>query len=93
MKAFKGFLIDWQKKVLLYPIQNKLKIARDQLNVAEDDSSPNLWHKRLGHMSEKGLQLLAKQSFIPPCQSNSLYPYDYCLFGKQHRVSYRSHSK
>uniref|UniRef100_A0A2N9J1S8 Integrase catalytic domain-containing protein n=1 Tax=Fagus sylvatica TaxID=28930 RepID=A0A2N9J1S8_FAGSY len=32
---------------------------------AQDDSMPDLWHRRLAHMSEKGLQILAKKSLIP----------------------------
>lgn len=44
-------------------------------------------------MSEKGLQLLAKQSLIPTVQGKSLQPCDFYLFGKQHRVSFRSNLK
>uniref|UniRef100_A0A2N9F0J4 Integrase catalytic domain-containing protein n=1 Tax=Fagus sylvatica TaxID=28930 RepID=A0A2N9F0J4_FAGSY len=33
--------------------------------LAQDDSTLDLWHKRLAHMSEKGLQILAKKSLIP----------------------------
>ena len=40
-------------------------------------------------MSENGLQILAKKSFIPFAKGMSLKPCDYYLFGKQHRVSFR----
>ena len=70
----------------LYKIQEK--VCGGQLNVVDDDTSPDLWHKRLAHMSEKGLQLLAKQSLIPMAKDKSSNPCDYCLFGKQHRVSF-----
>ena len=43
-------------------------------------------------MSEKGLQLLAKQSLIPMAKEKSSNPCDYCLFGKQHRVSFQNNS-
>ena len=33
------------------------------VNIAERDSSIELWHKRLGHMSEKGLHSLARKDF------------------------------
>ena len=36
--------------------------------------------KRLAHMSEKGLQLLAKQSLIPMAKDKSSNSCDYCLF-------------
>ncbi|GKV04185.1 hypothetical protein SLEP1_g16379 [Rubroshorea leprosula] len=60
-----------------------------QLNTVEDEASPNLWHNRLAHMSEKGLQLLAKQSLIPMAKGEYVNPCDVCLFGKQHRVSFQ----
>ena len=43
-------------------------------------------------MSYKGLQLLAKQSLIPMAKDKSSNPCDYCLFGKQHRVSFQNNS-
>ena len=63
-----------------------------QLNAVDDDISPDLWHKRLAHMSEKGLQLLAKQSLIPIAKDKSSNPCDYFLFGKQQRVSFQKNS-
>ena len=43
-------------------------------------------------MSEKGLQLLAKQSLIPMAKDKSSNSCDYCLFRKQHRVSFQKNS-
>ena len=60
-------------------------ICKNGLNVATD-SSLSLWHKSLGHMHEKGLQILAKKNSIPFDKGTLLDPYDYCLLGKQHRV-------
>ena len=48
-----------------------------------------MWHRRLAHISEKGLQILVKMYLIPFAKGMSLKPCDYCLFGKQHRVSFR----
>ena len=42
-----------------------MKVYGGQLNTVEDDVSPDLWHKRLAHMSKKGLQHLAIQFLIP----------------------------
>ena len=72
--------------------KKQVKVCGGQLNVVDDDISLDLWHKRLAHMSEKGLQLLAKQSLIPMPKEKSLNPCDYCLFGKQHRVSFQKNS-
>ena len=43
-------------------------------------------------MSEKGLQLLAKQFLMPMAKDKSSNHYDYCLFEKQHRVSFQKNS-
>ena len=67
------------------------KICKNGLNVATD-SPPSLWHMRLGHMSEKGIQILAKKKFIPFAKGTLLNPCDYCLLGKQHRDSFSSKS-
>ena len=39
-------------------------------------------------MSEKWLQILAKKSLIPFAKGTPLNPCYFCLFGKQHRVSF-----
>ena len=69
-----------------------MKVCGGQLNVVDDDTSPDFWHKRLTHMGEKGLQLLAKQSLIPMVKDKSLNPCEYCLFGKKHRISFQKNS-
>ena len=37
----------------------KTKLCNGLLNIAENDTSAELWHKRLRHMSEKGMHALA----------------------------------
>ena len=69
-----------------------MKVCGGQLNVVGGDTSPDLMHKRLAHMSEKGLQLLAKQSLITMAKDKSSNPCDYFLFGKQHKVSFQKNS-
>lgn len=63
-----------------------LEVCSGELNAVEENNSPNLWHRRLGHMSDKGLKILAGKSFIPVNKSVSLDPCDHCLAGKQHRT-------
>ena len=63
-----------------------------QLNAVDDNTSPDLWHRRLAHISEKGLQLLAKLSLIAMAKDKSSNPCDSCLFGKQHSVSFKKNS-
>ena len=68
--------------------KTQAKVCKDVVSATQEDFAPNLWHKQLAHMSEKGLQILAKKFFIPFAKGMSLKPCDYCLFGKQHRVSF-----
>lgn len=70
--------------------KTQVTMCSNELNTVEDEASASLWHKRLGHMSEKGLQILAKKSLIPFAKGTALQPCEYCLFGKQHRVSFSS---
>ena len=72
--------------------KTKAKVCGGQPNAVDDDTSPNLWHKRLTHMSKKALKLLAKKSLIPMAKDKSSNPYEDCLFGKQHKVSFQKNS-
>ena len=62
------------------------------MNTTADDASLDLWHRRLAHISEKGLQILGRKSLIPLPKGTSLHPCDYCLLGKHHRVSFQKTS-
>ena len=74
----------------LYKTQGK--VCNDELYAIEG-TSLELGHKWLGHMSEKGLQVLARKSLIPLAKNESLSSCDHCLVGKQHRVSFGRKSK
>uniref|UniRef100_A0A2N9EW40 Integrase catalytic domain-containing protein n=1 Tax=Fagus sylvatica TaxID=28930 RepID=A0A2N9EW40_FAGSY len=91
-KLFKGSLVFARGKICCTLYKTQVKLCRDVVNAAQDDSMPDLWHRRLAHMSEKGLQILAKKSLIPFAKGMPLNSCDYCLFGKQHRVSFRRSS-
>jgi len=73
--------------------KTQVKPIKDGLNVVENDAFPNLWHKRLAHLSEKGLQILSRKSLILSDKGNKLNPCDYFLFGEKHRVSFCKTSK
>ena len=63
----------------------------DMVNAVESDSSSTLWHKRLSHISEKGLNVLAKKKLLSYFQSAKLEKCENCLAGKQNRVSFKSY--
>ena len=90
-KLTKGSLIAARGKKYrtLYVMQAKL--SNEEVNAIEDDNS-ELWHKRLGHMSEKGLQILVKKQLLPGMKNTSLKPCVDCLAGKQHRVAFHRSS-
>jgi len=73
-KPKNGSLIDARgvKEGALYVIQGKL--YKGEVNIVYDNSNLELWHKRLGHISEKGLQILARKEPIPDLKGKSLEP-------------------
>jgi hypothetical protein len=92
-KLTKGAMTVARGSICCSLYKTQVKICTDNLNTVEDEASPNLWHKRLGHMGEKGLFTLAKKALIKVSKGIPLNPCDHCLFGKQHRVSFSSSTK
>ena len=78
-----------KKEGSLYIMQGK--ICKWEINVAQD-TTKELWHKRLGHMSEKGLEFLAKDHF-PNIKGQPLESCKDCLAGKQRIVSFQRSDK
>ena len=68
----------------------KTKLYKQEVNITETSSSIELWHKRLGHISEKGLHSLAQKDLLPEVKGMTLRPCVDCLAGKQHRVAFRT---
>ena len=64
-------------------------ISQQVVNVAENDSKIELWHRRLGHMSEKSMTHLVKKNALPGLNQIQLKKCDDCLAGKQNRVSFK----
>ena len=63
----------------------------DMVTAVESDKYSTLWHKRLRHISEKGLNVLAKRMFLSNFISAKLEKCEHCLDGKQDRVFYKSY--
>ena len=59
-KLTKGSLVLAQDGLCCSLYKTQAKVCRGQLNAVDDDTTQDLWHKRLAHMSEKGLKVLAK---------------------------------
>ena len=73
----------------LYVFQGSM--SRDSVNLVENDTSSELWHRRLSHMSEKGIDSLAKKNLLSGVKQAKLKKCVHCLAGKQKRVSFQSH--
>ncbi|CAL2238507.1 unnamed protein product [Prunus armeniaca] len=56
------------------------------------EDKTELWHHRLGHISQKGLQELHKQGLLEGVSSCKLDFCEYCVLGKQRKVSFTSSS-
>ncbi|KAF7131933.1 hypothetical protein RHSIM_Rhsim09G0133900 [Rhododendron simsii] len=52
-----------KKSSTVYLMQAKL--SKGEVNAIGDEASTELWHKRLGQMSEKGIQILARKALLP----------------------------
>ena len=73
-----------QKVNTLYLMNSQLCL--EEVNVASN-ATGELWHKRLCHMSEKGMKRLADDNLIP-VKHVHLEKYTDCLAGKQNRPSF-----
>ncbi|KAL6344420.1 hypothetical protein AAG906_039676 [Vitis piasezkii] len=43
---------------------DETRLVKGKVNIVENEASTELWHKRLGHISEKGLQVLFRKKFL-----------------------------
>ena len=67
--------------------------CRDMVAVVDNTEKTELWHNRLGHMSEKGMKILAKDGKIPELKTVEHHTCESCILGKQKRVSFTNASR
>ena len=67
------------------------KLHKREINAVQKDVTIDLCHKRLGHISEKGLQTLARKQSLPNMPGMPLKTCDYCLVGKTRRVAFHTY--
>ena len=60
---------------------------RDTIAVAKANTDINLWHRRLGHMSKKGMKMLLSKGKLPELKSIDFDLCESCILGKQKNVS------
>ncbi|KAL2653778.1 hypothetical protein R1flu_021906 [Riccia fluitans] len=55
---------------------------------ASQEEMALLWHRRLGHMSKKGMEVLYKQDLLSGLKSSKLEFCEHCVFGKHKRSAF-----
>eukprot|EP00253_Pinus_taeda_P034717 PITA_34717 len=91
MKIYKGILLVMKAKKVGNLFQLEGRTGSDHASVSEHDSSSiHLWHQRLGHMSERGLKILADRKLLPNLRSGKLDFCKHCLFGKQSKQKFKT---
>ncbi|GKE95032.1 putative RNA-directed DNA polymerase [Tanacetum coccineum] len=66
------------------------KISKSIVNAIDNDDMTELWHKRLGHMSEKGMSILSKKNVLSGVYDINLKKCSHYLAGKQTRRAFKS---
>lgn len=75
------------KKGTLYFLQGSTffdSAAIASSEVPKEDMT-KLWHMRLGHMSERGMQILSRNDLLDGHKVTALDFCEHCVFGKLHR--------
>ena len=55
------------------------------ISIASTETGVALWHHMLGHMSEKGMQILHSRKLLPDLKQVSLELCENCVYGKHKR--------
>nr|GEU53839.1 zinc finger, CCHC-type [Tanacetum cinerariifolium] len=72
----------------IYSLDGHAVAGELNASVEEKDSLAQVWHKRLGHISEAGLQVLEKQGLFGKKSLGKLNFCENCVLKKSHRVSF-----
>ncbi|CAL1356411.1 unnamed protein product [Linum trigynum] len=78
------------KRGTLYALQGSVlsgSAAVASSQVQQEDMT-TLWHMRLGHMSERGMQVLSKSDLLCGHKMQNLEFCEHCVFGKLHRSKF-----
>nr|GEX70631.1 retrovirus-related Pol polyprotein from transposon TNT 1-94 [Tanacetum cinerariifolium] len=86
---FRFFRRRWSRVLFGDKKECKIRVAGElNANVEEKDSLTLVWHKKPGHISEAGLQVLKKQGLFGRKTQGRLEFCENCILGKSHRVSF-----
>ena len=95
-KITKGALMvmKGQKVNTLYKLIGNTIVGRVAVTTPVESSidDTKLWHMRLGHIGERGMLKLHKRNLLKGVKTCKLNFCKYCVYEKQHRVSFKTGS-
>jgi hypothetical protein len=91
MKVYKGILLVLKAKKVgnLFLLEGRTKLDHATMVSENDNDSIQLWHQRLGHMSEQGLKVLTDQKLPPSLKFLKLDFCNHYIYGKQNRQRFK----
>ncbi|KAL3834104.1 hypothetical protein ACJIZ3_008840 [Penstemon smallii] len=95
MKIIKGALVVMKTEKIaanLYMLKGETQ-QEGEASIASATSAENLmmmWHRKLGHMSERGLKILAEQELLPGLKNVSLSFCEHCVTSKKHKLKFNN---
>ena len=89
-ESFKGIYGYYERvrRSSIYMLIGKIVIGKVAYADNQTVDKTRLWHMRLGHVSEKGLQELGKQNLLGGDKIDSLGFCEQCVLGKAKRVKF-----
>ena len=90
MKVCKGSMvvIKGVKKNGLYHLIGETITSKNGVAKTEDHKAM-IWHRRLGHISEKGLNEISKQGLLGKDKVSEMDFCEHYMLGKHHRLSFK----
>jgi len=78
-------ILKGERTTNLYKLTGSIIVG--EVPAATEKDTTKLWHMRLGHMRERGLQVLRKRSALLNIKYCKLDLCKYCIMGRQYRVA------
>ena len=93
MKIVKGALVVLKARKIVANLFVLMGETYHEAEVSIASASPTeektmMWHKKLGHMSEKGLKVLSNQKLLHGLTKATLPFCEHCVTSKQHRLKF-----
>ncbi|KAE8716977.1 cytochrome P450 71A9-like [Hibiscus syriacus] len=91
--VFRGALVVLKGEKIaanLYMLKGKTLLEAEASIASCSSDSVMLWHKKLGHMSEQGMKVLAEKKLLPSLTKVSLTLFEHCITSKQHRLKFNT---